>query len=140
MPSRPRRAASISASVGPVVSVAIRDVKDLLHDLANRGERVELTILNLVEQPPQLVVARDRLLEMHLRPRRRDGEDLTSEVLAAALLEQPLAHQELAVSLDLLPQLGHVLASRGFRHHDWRPPGPVLVERQDRANLAQHRL
>src|SRR5437764_286310 len=66
-PSRRRRAASMSVSVGPVVSVAIRDVKDLLHDLANGGQRVELTILNLVEQPPQLVVAFHRALEMNLR-------------------------------------------------------------------------
>src|SRR5512133_2359571 len=126
MPARPARAASISVSVGPVVSVAIRDVKDLLHDLANRRERVELTILNLVEQPPQLVVALYRALEMQLHSRRRDGEHLPREVLAAALLEQSLAFQEGSVGRDLLPELGHVLAASRFRHHDRRPPGPVL--------------
>src|SRR5437763_16322479 len=102
MPSRPRRAASISVSVGPVVSVAIRDVKDLLHDLANGGQRVELTILNLVEQPPQLIVAFHRALEMNLRACRSDGDVLPREVLATPLLEESLYLADFSVGLGVV--------------------------------------
>src|SRR6478672_283747 len=101
MPARPRRAASISVRVGPVVSVAIsrlrlagarlksgigRDVENLLHDLSNRGQRVELSALNLVEQPTQLGVPGDRLLEMHLGACGRDRKHLACEILSPPLL------------------------------------------------------
>src|SRR5918999_381816 len=43
----------------------------------------------LVEQPSQLSVLLDRLLEMGLCPRRRDREHLAGEVPPAPLLEPP---------------------------------------------------
>src|SRR5262249_13058419 len=138
MSTRPRRADSISVSVGPVVSVA--KVEHLVNDLLNRGERVELSALDLVEQPPQLRIARHGVLQMRLRARRRDRENFAGEVLAAPLLEQPLVDQEGAVRLDVFPQLGHVLTPSGVGQDDRRTPGAVLVEGEDRAHLAQHGL
>src|SRR5436853_4202892 len=66
IPSRRRRASSISRSPG-AVRVAISrilagtgrksgtgDPEDSLHDLADRGQRVELPSLHLVQEPSQL--------------------------------------------------------------------------------------
>src|SRR5205085_6847944 len=116
MSARPRRAASISASVGPVVSVA--KVEHLVNDLSNRGERVELSALDLVQEPAQLGIVGNGALEMSLRTRRSDGEHLTGEMLATPLLEQFFVHEEGAVRLDVLPELRHVLAARRVRQHD----------------------
>ena len=58
------------------IAVLLANVEHLLHDLANGRQRVELAALHLVEQPPQLGVAGDRLLEMRLRACRGDREDL----------------------------------------------------------------
>src|SRR4051795_6154469 len=141
----PRRAASNSMSVGPVVSVAIAvilsmNVEDLLHDLAHGRQRVELSALDLVEQAPQLGVARDRALEMRLRAGGGNREDLAGEVFAAPLLEQPLLLEKGAVRFDFLPQLGHVLASRRLRQHDRRSPHSLAVELKHASHLVQHRL
>src|SRR5438876_8203704 len=103
MSARPWRAASISVSVGPVVSVA--NVEHLVHDLSNGRERVELSALHLIEQPPQLGIPGDRALEMGLRAGGGDREHLAGEILAPPLLQQPFAFEEGAVRLDLLPQL-----------------------------------
>src|SRR2546421_10570823 len=100
----------MSASVGPAVSVA--NLEHPLHDLANRRQRVELTVLHLVEQPTQLGIVGDGTLEMRFCPRRCDGEDLSREVLAPPLLEDALALEERAVLFDLGPELRHVLAPR----------------------------
>src|SRR6476619_1327617 len=101
MLARPRRATSISVSVGPVVSVA--KMEHLVNDLSNRGERVELSALYLVEQPAELRIPRDGVFEMHLRARRRNCEHLGGEMLAAALLQESLVHEEGAVRFDVLP-------------------------------------
>src|SRR2546430_1295725 len=129
MPASRARAASISAFVGPVVSVA--KFEDLLHDLAYGGQGVELPPLYLVEQPPQLGVVRHRVLEMRLRARRGDGKHLGGEVLAAALLEQALTLEVGTVLRDLVPQRLDVLPARRLGQHDRRPPGALLVERED---------
>src|SRR6476661_5933238 len=107
MLARPRRAASISVSAGPVVSVA--KMEHLVNDLSNRGERVELSALHLVEQPAQLGIPRDSAFEMHLRARRPNCEHLGGEMLAAALLQDSLVHEESTVRFDVLPELRHVL-------------------------------
>src|SRR5437764_13269264 len=107
-PSSRARASWISLSPG---AVFVFKLEHLLHDLPDRRQRVELAALHLVEQATQLVVARDRALEVRLRTRRRDGEHLAREVLAPPLLEQPFGLEERPVLLDLLPQLGHVLAT-----------------------------
>src|SRR5919197_3645069 len=86
-PCRRRRAASMSASVG---TVPVANAEHLLHDLANGGQRVELAALHFGQEPSQLRVALDRVLEVRLRPRRRDSEHLAGEVLPPPLLEQAL--------------------------------------------------
>src|SRR3954451_22217291 len=78
------RAASMSVSCGAVVLV---NVEHLLHDLANRRERVELTALDLVEQPAQLLVVLNRTHQMRLCPGRRDGEHLAGQVAPSPRLE-----------------------------------------------------
>ena len=98
----------MSASVGAVLVV---NLEHLLHDLANRGQWVELTSLNLVEQPPELGVVADGVLQVGLCPRRGDREHLAREVPPAPLLEAAVLLQERPVPLDLVPQLVDVLAS-----------------------------
>src|SRR5438046_2400562 len=142
----------MSASVGAVFCVAmgwftwpsvkccIRDVKDLLHDLLHRGQRVELPPLDFVQQTPQLRVIRNRTLEMSLRAPGRDGEDLTGQIAAPPLLEPSFSLEMRAVLLDLLPELRHVLVTSRLGEDDRRTPRPVTVEGQARAHLVQHRL
>src|SRR5204863_6948846 len=72
------RAARRSASVG---AIAVQ-VEDLLEDLAHRGQWVERAGLYFVEEPAQLGVVGDRVLEMLLRPRSSDREDIAGEVIA----------------------------------------------------------
>src|ERR671930_2446819 len=120
MPSSRRRASWTSASVGAVRSVA--KVEDLLHYLPHRRERIELAPLHLVQQPPQLGIVCDRLLEVRLRAPRRDREHLAGQVLAPPLLELPLLLEVRAVLRDLRPQLGDVLAARRVGEDDRRPP------------------
>src|SRR5439155_1496480 len=118
-PSMRSRAARMSASVGPIAV----QVEDLLEDLANRGERVELPRLDLVEQAAELRIVGDGLLEMLLRARRRDREHLAREVLAAARLELTLGLEEPAVLGDLLPELVDPLAVHGLGQHAAVAPG-----------------
>src|SRR5947209_5964165 len=118
----------MSASVG---AVPVAKPEHLLEDLVHRRQRVEPPALHLVEQAPQLRVAGDRLLEMALRARRRDGEYLAREVPPPPLLEAPLRPEIGAVLLDPLPQLGHVLAAKRFRQHDRRAPVSLAIERED---------
>src|SRR5712691_10170210 len=84
VPSIRRRAAWMSASLGPVL---VANPEHPLHDLSHGGERVELAPLHLVQQPAQLGVVRDPVLEVRLRPRRGDREHLAGEVPAPPLLE-----------------------------------------------------
>src|SRR5712691_1200720 len=137
-PASRSRAALMSASVGAVRAIA--KLEHLLHDLAHGAERVELARLHLVEQPPQLRVVRHCVLEMLLRARGRDGEHLAGQVLAPLLLELAVGVEEGPVLLDLLPERLDVLAANRVGEDDRRRPGALLVERQDRAHLVQHRL
>ena len=92
VPSR-ARAASMSASVGPV-RIAIRlNSEYLLEDLANRRERIELPALHLTEQAGELGIVGDGLLEVRLGPRARDCEDLAREVVRTPFREQPVLLQ-----------------------------------------------
>src|SRR5919204_5017868 len=128
------RAASMSASVG-AVAVAMTliagarlksgtgEPEDLVHDLSYGGERVELAALDLVQQPPKLRVVADRFLQVGLRPRRRDREDLAGEVAPPPLLQLARVLEVRFVRLDLGPQLVDVLAAHRLRQHDRRPPG-----------------
>src|SRR5438105_15249272 len=104
-PSSRRRAASISPSLGAVL---VAKVEDLLNDGVNRRERVELTALDGVQEPPQLGILRDGVLQTCSRPRRGDGEDLAGEVPAATLLESALCLALRTVLLAPPPQLGHL--------------------------------
>src|SRR5436190_22435123 len=134
LPAIRARAASTSASVG-VVSVA--KLENLFHDLSNSGERVQFSLLDLVEEPPELRIVLDGALAMRLGAGRRDREHLAGEILAAPLVEQPFFDQEGSVLLDLVPEIADALAVHGLRQDDRRLPGALLVERQDRAHLAQ---
>src|ERR671918_569938 len=137
MPSTRARASSISTSVGPS---SVFNLEHLLHDLANRRQRVELSALDLVEKPAQLGIVADRALEMRFGARGCDREDLPREVLAPPLVEPAVADQELAVPLNLLPDPRHVLAAHRFGEDDRRLPLTFLIEREDRPHLVQHRL
>src|SRR5919106_801302 len=134
------RAASMSASVG-AVRVAIGPHPEyLLHDLTNRGERIELTPLHLAEQPPQLGVLGDGVFEMGLRPRARHGEDLAGEVARPPLGERAALLQMTPMAGDPLPQLVDPFAADGLREDDGRVPVRLRVERKDGAHLAHHCL
>src|ERR671938_113780 len=101
MPFRRSRAASMSASVG---AVRIVNAEDLVEDLADGAQRVELAPLHLVQQAAQLRVVRHRLLEVLLRARGGDREDLAAQIAAASLLQLAGVLEVAAVQLDLLPQ------------------------------------
>src|SRR4051812_32374007 len=133
IPSRRARAASMSGSVG-AVSVAANS-EHLLQDLTNCAERVELAALYLVEEPPKLRVVRDSMLEIALGPGGCNGEYLAGEIAAAPFFELARPLEVRAMRLDLLPQLGDVLAARGGRQNDRRFPLAALVEREDRPNF-----
>src|SRR5437764_14478681 len=120
MSARPWRAASISVSVGPVVSVA--NVEHLVHDLSNGREWVELSALHLVEQPPQLGIPGDRALEMGLRAGGGDREHPASGIPAPPLLQQPFAFEEGAVGPVLPPRLRPVLPAGAPGPADRGPP------------------
>src|SRR5262245_46392019 len=128
LPARRSRAASTSASVG---AVSVAKFEHLVHDLLHRCQGVQFSLLHLVEEPPQLGIAFHRALEMRLRARRRDREHLTREVPPTAFLERSALLEMGAVLLDLLPELRHAVVRRRLGEHDRRPPGPVLVERED---------
>src|SRR5437588_11135841 len=68
-PSIRARASWMSVSVGTAV---VAKFEHLAQYLPNRGKRIELTPLNLVEQAPELRIALDRALEVCLRPPRCD--------------------------------------------------------------------
>src|SRR4030095_10231535 len=102
MPSMRARASSTSRRLG---AVPVFNLENLLHDLPNRRQWVELAPLHLVEQPPQLGIILHRALEVRLRPRRRDREDLACEVAPPPLVEPAVRDEELAVPLDLVPHL-----------------------------------
>src|SRR5437016_61390 len=119
MPSRRRCAASISRSVG---TVAVFKLEHLQHDLPHGREGVELAALYLVKQSRELRIACNSLLQMLLRARRGDGEDLARQVAAAALLEPAAGFEKGAVLLERLPELGHVLGADGLGEDDRRRP------------------
>ena len=108
----PRGAAAPPRCQRASVRSVVAKLEHLLHDLAHRGQRIELAPLHLVEQAPQLRIVRHRLLEMRLRaarmrrrrPRRRGSCALRSSSCAVRL-------EVRAMLLDLLPQLRDVLAA-----------------------------
>src|SRR2546428_591156 len=71
----------MSASVGAVL---VANAEHLTQDLAHGAQRVELPPLYLVEQPRELGVACDRLLQLAARPRRGDGKHLGGAVAAGS--------------------------------------------------------
>src|SRR5262245_24118979 len=108
MPTRRSRASWMSRTVG---AVCVANAKNLLHDLSNRGQRVELTPLDLVEETQQLGVVRDRVFEVLLRTRRRNGKYFSRKIAPAPLVEAAVALEERAVRRDLVPEHVDVLAA-----------------------------
>src|SRR5919201_1677390 len=119
IPSIRARASWISASVGTTV---VAKLEHLFKYLVNSGQRVELTTLHLVQQPPQLWISFDGALQMQLRAAGSDGEHLACEILPPPLLEQSVGLKMRAVRFDLLPEQIDVLAVHCFGEHDRRPP------------------
>src|SRR5213592_4511498 len=103
-------------------AVFVAKLEHLCKYFSNRRQGVELPALDLVEQPAQLRIIRDRTLQAGLRPSGGDREDLPREIVAPLLLEQALGLEKNPVLLDLLPQLRHVLAASRVRKDDRRPP------------------
>src|SRR5438552_2465044 len=137
-PSRRARAASISSSPG-LVRVAA-NMEHLLQDLTHRTEGVELTALDRAEQPFQLWIVSHSMLEMLLCAGRRHRKHLAREIPRTPRLELAGPLEIGPVLLELLPQLGNVLAACRLGEHDRRTPRAVAVEREDRPHLVQHRL
>ena len=95
---------------------------------------------DLVEQAGELVVALERLLDPPAHPVRADRDDLVAQVAAAALLERPLLLEVRAMRLELLDELLDALAARGLGLDDRHAPPVLRRERQDAADLADHRV
>src|SRR6266513_4460395 len=102
------RACWLSARVGPV---RVAKFEHPLQYFPNGRKWIQLSALDLVEQPPQLRVVGDRALEVRLRAPGSDREHLAGQVLPPALVEQPIGLEVLSVLLDLRPQSLDVLAS-----------------------------
>src|SRR2546426_6896104 len=128
MPTRRPRASSMSRRVG---TVRVANTEHLLHDLADGRQGVELAALHLVEQPPELGIVGDSVLEMRLRTRRRDRKDLPGQVAPPPRIELVVVFEKAPMLLELLPEHVDVLAAQRLREHDRRLPLPVLVEREN---------
>ena len=70
--SAPRPGSSVRRPYAASLSIGagVIDPEHALHDLPHGRERIELAALHLVEQPAQLRIVGDRLLEVDLRPAR----------------------------------------------------------------------
>src|SRR4051812_13719681 len=116
------RAAWMSARLGPVfvaIGVAARvglvgEVEHGLEDGMHRGERIELTPFDAVQEAPQLGIVGDRVLQMPARAGGGDREDLGGQVAAPSLVERAIALEPFTVRRDRLPKLGDALAAHGF--------------------------
>src|SRR6187455_790832 len=124
-------------SAAPTVAI---DPEHLFDDLPYRGQRVELAVGDLVQQAAQLWILGDGVLEVRLRPRGGNREDLAREVPSPPLLQKALALEVGAVLVDLRPELVDVLTPLGFGEDDRHLPGALPVEREHGTNLVQHRL
>src|SRR4051794_6071869 len=132
------RSCACSSSVRPT-AVAI-DPEHLLDDLTYSRERVELPSGDLVQQAAQLGVLRYGLLQVDLRPRGGDGEDLARQVLAPPRLELARLLEVRAVLAHLRPELRDVLPALRLGQHDRHLPRALAVEREHRPHLAEHGL
>src|SRR5689334_16162922 len=65
LPARRERAASTSASVG---AVSVAKLEHLVHDLLNRCQGVQFSLLHLVEEPAELGIVLDGALDLGLGP------------------------------------------------------------------------
>src|SRR2546425_239277 len=81
-----------------------------------------LATLHLVQQPPELGVVGDGVLEMRLRTRGRDGEHLAREVAPPPRVQLAALLEKVPMRLDLLPQHVYVLAAHRLGEDDRRLP------------------
>src|SRR5215218_3719396 len=117
------RAASTSARVG---AVSVAKPEHLVHDLLYSAERVELAAMHLFQKPLELGIAVHRSLQMVLRPGRRQVEDLTAQVVAAATLQQAGVLEVIPMFHDLVPELRHAFPRNGLGQDDRRLPDALL--------------
>src|SRR6476646_9910281 len=109
MPWIRSRASEMSAA--PIVAI---DPEHLFDDLPYRGQRIELAVGDLVQQAAQLRILGDGVLEVRLRPRGGNREDLAREVPPPPLLQQVLALEVGAVLADPRPELVDILTPLGL--------------------------
>src|SRR4051794_26302943 len=136
-PAMRSRAALMSVRVGLVV---VANAKHLLEDLTNRGQRIEPACLHVVQEPPQLRIVLDGVLQVASCPRRGDLEHLLREVRASPALELALCLEPGAVLRDLLPERADALTAHRLGQDDRRLPPLVGPEGENLPYLGQHRL
>src|SRR5947208_7280888 len=102
---RPSTNATVPAATNTIDTsgfLSVGELEDLLHYLAHRRQRIELTALHLVQEAAQLGISLDRALEVGFRPARSDREHLAPQVLAASLLQPSVRLEMRAMLGDLL--------------------------------------
>lgn len=82
---------------------------------------------DLVEQPLELRVLAELLLEAATHAHGRDREHLVAEVAAAALLELSLGEDVLAVLVEALDEVADAARGRGLGLHDRHAPAVALA-------------
>src|SRR4051795_10676609 len=118
------RAASTSASSGR--SIAALDPEHPLEHLLHRRQRIEAPLLDVGQQPHELRIPGDRPLEMRLRPRGGEREDLRAEPSPPRPLELAGALEERAMRLDRRPELVAPRALDRLGEHDRDRPAVAL--------------
>ena len=126
------RGLDVSEGRAVVIASVVGEVEHGLEDLMHGGERIELAPLDAVEQPPQLGVVGDGILQVTARARRRDREHLGREIAAAALVERPVGLEPGPVRFDRGPELVDALAAQRLGEHDRR----LRPRRRQREHLA----
>ena len=141
--ARRRRARSRAASMSARSARAIvrLDPEHLLEDLVDGGQRVELARAAPRRAGAELGIVGDRAARgapspAPTRPRRPRARGCAAAAPRAA--RRPRGTR--GARSSFVPELVDVLAAVRLREHDRRLPVALLVEREHRAHLGQHRL
>src|SRR6476469_9457428 len=101
-----------------VGAVFVAKVEHLLKDLTDGREWVESSFLYVAQEPLYLWVALHRLFDVPTRTGRRDLEDLSCEIAAAARFQLALRLEPVPMLGDLLPERLEALAPHRLGEHD----------------------